>query len=144
MSFNVISFIKSALANKGAVPVADDNPLPVGQYVGGAIVSPSNPLPVANGTDYEAVAAGQTDQIMGATGAIGDYLTGVTVQPGTTSPGTIVIKDGNTTVFTFPGGASSVSNLIPFFIPIYGNSVSGAWKVTTGANVTALGSGNFT
>ncbi len=32
MSFNVISFLKSALANKGAVPVADDNPLPTMLY----------------------------------------------------------------------------------------------------------------
>lgn len=32
MSFNVISFLKSALANRGAVPVADDNPLPVSGY----------------------------------------------------------------------------------------------------------------
>lgn len=35
MSFNVISFLKSALANRGAVPVADDNPLPVGLYGNG-------------------------------------------------------------------------------------------------------------
>lgn len=30
MSFNVLSFLKSALTNRGAAPVADDNPLPVG------------------------------------------------------------------------------------------------------------------
>lgn len=32
MSFGIISFLKSATANRGAVPVADDNPLPVAMY----------------------------------------------------------------------------------------------------------------
>lgn len=47
MSFGIISFLKSATANRGAAPVADDNPLPAYQVVGGAAVSTTNPQPVA-------------------------------------------------------------------------------------------------
>jgi hypothetical protein len=85
----------------------------------GDITSPEFPLPVANGTNYETVAASQTDQIMGATGAVGDYLAGVLIVPGTTSPGAVSIKDGNgSAISIFAGGAASVTTLHPFFVPI--------------------------
>lgn len=94
--------------------------------------------------EYETVAASQTAQVLGATGAAGDYLSGLLVVPATTSPGQVLILDNATSITVFVGGASSVSNLIPFFIPIGAKSVSGAWKVTTGANVSVIGIGNFT
>jgi hypothetical protein len=95
--------------------------------------------------EYETVAASQTDQAMGATGAAGDYLSGVLIVPGTTSPGAVSIKDGSgSSISIFAGGASSVSNLVPFFVPLGIKSTGGAWKVSTGANVTAIGCGNFT
>jgi hypothetical protein len=95
--------------------------------------------------DYETVAASQTDQAFGATGATGDYLAGVLIVPATTSPGAVSIKDGSGSAITiFTGGASSVSNLVPFFVPLGIVSGSGAWKVTTGTNVSAIGVGNFT
>jgi hypothetical protein len=95
--------------------------------------------------DYETVAASATDQALGATGATGDYLNGLLVVPATTSPGAITIKDGSGSAITvFTGGATSVSNLVPFFIPIGARSTAGAWKVTTGANVSAIGLGSFT
>lgn len=94
--------------------------------------------------DYETVAAGQTDQTLGATGATGDYLAGVLIVPATTSPGAVSIKDGAGSAITiFTGGASSVSNLVPFFVPLGIISAAGAWKVTTGSNVSAIGVGNF-
>lgn len=93
---------------------------------------------------YETVAAGQTAQVLGATGATGDFLSGVLVIPATTSPGNVIILDDATSITVFTGGASSVSNLVPFFIPLGIRSVSGAWKVTTGANVSAIGIGRFT
>lgn len=99
---------------------------------------------LVNGSGYEAVAAGQTDQVLGATGAIGDYLAAILIQPGTTSPGAVVVKDGVTTIWTFPGGASSVGALYPFPVPFGIKSVNGAWTVTTGADVTVLASGSFT
>jgi len=95
--------------------------------------------------EYETVAASQTDQALGATGGTGDYLAGVLIVPATTSPGAVSIKDGAGSAITiFTGGASSVSNLVPFMIPLGITSGAGAWQITTGANVSAIGIGNFT
>jgi hypothetical protein len=94
--------------------------------------------------DYETVAASQTAQVLGPTGGTGDYLAGVLIVPATTSPGNVLILDNATSITIFAGGASSVSNLVPFFVPLGMTSVSGAWKITTGANVSAIGIGNFT
>lgn len=94
--------------------------------------------------EYETVAASQTAQALGATGATGDYISGVLVVPATTSPGNVLLLDNATSITIFAGGASSVSNLVPFFIPLGMISVSGAWKITTGANVSCIGIGNFT
>ncbi|MCW5737800.1 MAG: hypothetical protein KIS73_27010 [Enhydrobacter sp.] len=140
MSFNVISFLKSALANVGAVPVADNNPLPVQMMAsgGGSISS----------VHYETVAASQSDQIMGATGAVGDYLAGVLIIPTTLSPGAVSIKDGNGSGITiFAGGVGSITTLHPFFVPIGARCVAATtpgWKITTGANMSAIGLGSFT
>lgn len=96
-----------------------------------------------DGSEYETVAAGQTAQTLGATGATGDYISGILVVPATTSPGNVLLLDNATSMTVFAGGASSVSNLVPFFIPLGMISVSGAWKITTGANVSCIGIGNF-
>ena len=93
---------------------------------------------------YETVAASQTAQALGATGATGDYISGILVIPATTSPGLVTLLDNAISIPVFVGGASSVSNLVPFFIPLGMISVSGAWKITTGANVSCIGIGNFT
>lgn len=94
---------------------------------------------------YETVAASQTDQVMGATGGKGDFLAHILVVPATLSPGAISIKDADGSAITvFTGGASSVLSLVPFVIPIHIKSTVGAWKVTTGANVSVVVCGNFT
>jgi hypothetical protein len=94
--------------------------------------------------EYETVAASQTAQVLGPTGGYGDYLSHIIVTPATTSPGAVTILDGATSYTIFAGGASSVSNLVPFMIPIGAKSVSGAWKITTGTNVSVFAVGNFT
>ncbi len=99
---------------------------------------------INGGAEYETVAASQTAQVLGATGATGDYIAGVLVVPATTSPGNVLLLDNATSITIFTGGASSVTNLVPFFIPLGMISVSGAWKLTTGANVSCIGIGNFT
>lgn len=97
------------------------------------------------GDDWETVAASQTDQVIGATGAAGDLLAAVVIVPGTTSPGAVSIKDGGGSAITiFTGGATSVADLKPIRVDLGLRSVAGAWKVTTGANVTALAVGKFT
>lgn len=97
-----------------------------------------------NDADYETVASSQAAQVMGGAGAVGDYLAGVLVIPATTTPGAVTILDSATSITVFTGGASSVSNLVPFFIPLGMKSVNGAWKVTTGANVSVIAIGSFT
>jgi hypothetical protein len=93
--------------------------------------------------DYETVAASQTAQALGVTGGFGDYLAGLLVVPATTSPGNVLLLDNATSITVFAGGAGSILSLHPFFIPIGAKSRSGAWKVTTGANVSVMAIGNF-
>lgn len=98
------------------------------------------------GSEYEAVAASSADQVLGATGAIGDLLVGLLITPTTTSPGAVSIKDGSggAAITIFAGGAASISTLHPFFIPLGIRALSAGWRVTTGAGLTALPVGNFT
>lgn len=93
---------------------------------------------------YETVAASQTAQVLGSTGAVGDYISGILATPATVSPGSIALLDGATSITVFTGGTTSVSNLVPFFIPLGMISVSGPWKLTTGALISCIGIGNFT
>lgn len=95
--------------------------------------------------EYETVAASQTDQVMGTTGAAANTIEGILVIPATTSPGPISIKDGAGSALTvFTGGASSVSNLVPFWIPLNNIQCTTNWKVTTGTNVSCYVFGDFT
>jgi hypothetical protein len=94
--------------------------------------------------EYETVAASQTAQALGATGAAGDFCSGLLIIPATTSPGAVAILDNSTSTTIFTGGANSVGSLVPFFVPIQAYSTAGAWKITTGANVSVWAVGNFT
>lgn len=98
------------------------------------------------GKDYEFVAAGQPDVTLGGAGALGDTITGLLIMPSATSPGAVSIKDNDdgTPIIVFPGGAGSVSSLVPFLIPLGVRSKVGEWHIATGANVTVLATGNFT
>lgn len=131
----------TSLAQIGSTTVAANN---------GAPTAGTQRVTIAdiNVGDYETVAASATDQILGPTGAAGDYLAGLLIVPATTSPGAVSIKDGNGSGITvFTGGASSVVALVPFFVPlgiVAINATTPGWKVTTGTNVSAIGVGNFT
>lgn len=104
-----------------------------------------NPLPAAPDQGmYETVAASQTAQVLGPTGAVGDRITGLLVIPATTSPGNVILLDNATSMTVFAGGATSVSNLTPFWIPLGMKSVNGSWRVTTGTNVSVIAVGTFT
>jgi hypothetical protein len=106
-----------------------------------ALARPTNEPPR---TDYETVAASQTDQALGPAGGKGDIIEYLVIIPGTTSPGAVLLEDGSETAFTvFTGGASSVGDLAPIVLPLGMRSRSGAWEVTTGANVTAVAVGRF-
>jgi len=135
------------------VTLATDVALPTGTNVIGKVsVDQTTPgttnkvfLTDINAGDYETIAASQTDQALGATGAAGDYLGGLLIVPANVNPGAVQIKDGAGSAITvFTGGTNSVSNLVPFMVPLGIISGSGAWKITTGADVSAIGVGNFT
>lgn len=91
---------------------------------------------------YETVAAGQTAQVIGGNGAVGDYLSHVVLQPAAVAAGTTTILDGSTVIFTYTAG--TLSDLGPRTVPIGARSVSGPWKITTGANMAAIAFGKFT
>jgi len=92
------------------------------------------------GTFYETVAASQTAQVLGVTGAVGDTLMRVIVTVGVSLTGTVALLDGAT---SYPLIAASTPIGV-YVIEINAVSVSGAWKITTGAGATVLAVGNLT
>lgn len=95
---------------------------------------------------YETVAAGQTNQVLGTTGAVGDHLASLLIVPAAANCGVVQIKDGSDTAITvFAGGGTvALPTLAPIAVPIGLLSASGAWQVTTGTNVSVIASGDFT
>jgi hypothetical protein len=114
---------------------------------GRAVPTSSAPV-VLNSMTYTAVAASQSAALFGATGASGDYLDGVLIIPATAAAGAVSITDGSGSAITIfvGGGTTALPTLAPFYVPIGAISKGGAggWKVTTGANVSVIGIGNFT
>lgn len=92
------------------------------------------------GYEYETVAASQTDQALGATGAKGDLLSALVITVGTAATSTVSIKDG-------AGGAipiTAANTPIGVYVVELGlRSTSGAWSVTTGAGATVVARGTF-
>lgn len=128
------------------VDVASGKPLPV-QLRGSDGVDRSSSLKTLTDLgagEYETVAASQTAQVLGATGAAGDFISHILVIPSTVDAGHVLLLDGATSITVFEGGTASLSNLVPFMVPLGMISASGAWKITTGAGVSAIGVGNFT
>lgn len=95
----------------------------------------NNVLVVEQGQyEYETVAASQTDQVLGATGAAGDFIHSIVVDSAT---GTVVLKDDTTAILTIPASGTGVWELNL-------TSKNGAFKVTTAASTTCLCVGRFT
>jgi hypothetical protein len=87
--------------------------------------------------------------MLGATGARYDYLAGVLIVPATAAAGAVSIKDGNGSAITIfaGGGTTALADLKPFLVPLGLHALSSTtpgWKVTTLANVSAIGIGRFT
>jgi hypothetical protein len=90
---------------------------------------------------YETVAASQTAQVLGGTGAIGDYLHRVVISVVTAATGSVTLLDGSTSIVISTGAATLP--LGTFSVDIGAASQTGAWKVTTGAGATVIGVGIF-
>jgi predicted ATP-grasp superfamily ATP-dependent carboligase len=88
---------------------------------------------------YETVAASQTAQVLGNTGATGDYLHRLTVSVTTSATSTVTLLDGATSYIIVP----PVTPVGVYSIEINAKSVSGAWKITTGAGSSVLAVGVF-
>jgi hypothetical protein len=100
--------------------------------------------------NYNTIAASQTAQVLSlrqgeTSGKVGDYLAGLLIVPTTTAAAAVTITDGSNSATTIFAGATvtALLTLIPFFVPICARSKSGAWKVTTLANVSVLAVGKF-
>lgn len=102
------------------------------------------PAPVVQVFPYERVAAGQTDELLGTNGGVGDYLSHLTIVPAAANCGSVTLSDGATSFVVFAGGGTTaLPSLIPFTVAIGARSVSGAWKITTGTNVSVIAVGDF-
>ena len=94
---------------------------------------------------YEHVAASQTAQVLGTTGAVGDYLHRIIITVSTAASAQVRVVDGSGTgILTHtilpnsPGGGIGVYN-----VEINAVSQDGAWKITTGAGSEVMAVGIF-
>lgn len=90
---------------------------------------------------YETVASGQTAQVLGGTGAVGDYLHRLVVSINTVATATLTLLDGATSISLMTGAATLVPGALS--IEIGALSANGAWKITTGAGCTVIAVGIF-
>lgn len=91
-------------------------------------------------TDYETVAASQTDQVLGPVGATGDILEKLIVSVATAATSTVSIKDGSGSAIVITAANTPIG---VYSVNIGARSTGGAWKVTTGAGATVLAVGQF-
>lgn len=93
--------------------------------------------------ELEDVAASQTDQVLGATGAIGDLFSGIVCNTSAASVGVVAIRDGSGASFTL-FNAQAGATTQPLQLQNLGwVSTNGAWSITTGTNTTCRASGRF-
>ena len=88
----------------------------------------------------EHVAASQTAQVLGTTGATGDYLHRLVITVSATATSTVSLLD-NTTSHVLVAANTAIG---VYSIEINTFSKNGAWKVTTGAGAEVIAMGNFT
>lgn len=98
-------------------------------------------MPTKYTTDYETVAASQTDQALGPVGAIGDILQRLIITVATSATGTVSIKDGAGSAIAITAANTPIG---VYHVEIGARSRAGAWKVTTGAGATVVAVGAFT
>ncbi len=90
---------------------------------------------------YETVAASQTGQVLGGTGAKGDYISHLVVVVATAATSQISLIDGSTSIVVFPNAPGS--GIGTYTVPLGLASQSGAWSLTTGAGASAIAVGLF-
>ena len=90
---------------------------------------------------YETVAASQTAQVLGGTGAVGDYLHRLIITTSIAVSSTVTLIDGATSILIHAAGGTG--GLGAESLEMNMASVSGAWKITTGAGCSVIAVGIF-
>lgn len=90
---------------------------------------------------YETVAGGVTAQVLGGTGAIGDYVHLLIISNVTVATAGVTLIDGSTSIVLQTGGATLVAGVASIYVNA--RSATGAWKITTGAGATVVAVGVF-
>jgi hypothetical protein len=89
---------------------------------------------------HEHVGASATEQVLGTTGAIGDYLHRLIITVGTASTSQVTINDGALAhILVRPNTPIGV-----YSIEMNTFCEAGPWKITTAAGVEVIAVGNFT
>jgi hypothetical protein len=115
------------------------------QGADGTPAAAGNPVPVVARApgEYETVAASQAGQVLGATGAIGDYVEGLLCVVATAATSQVQIKDGAGTAITvLPNGVGP--GVGSYYIPLGLRATGAGWTVITAAGVSVVATGDFT
>jgi hypothetical protein len=91
------------------------------------------------GVTYEYIPASTTAQVLGNNGAIGDTIMRVVATVTGLTTNSLTLLDGATSYVLVPTGTA----IGVYSIDIIADSINGAWKITTGSNVTAIAVGDF-
>lgn len=89
---------------------------------------------------YEAVAASQTAQVLGGTGAAGDYVHRLVINVITVASAGVTLTDGAAAIVL---STASSAVLGPISLELNMAAVTGPWKITTGAGATVVAVGIF-
>lgn len=91
------------------------------------------------GTEYETVAASQTNQVLGGTGAKGDFISRAIITVVTAATSTVTLTDGTTGIVIMAANTA----IGCYSIELGMRAATGPWKITTGAGVTVIAVGQF-
>ena len=91
------------------------------------------------GSDYETVAASQTAQVLGGTGAKGDFLARLVVNVTTAATSTVTLIDDATSIVVVPANTP----IGPHIVEIGARAKDGPWRITTAAGVSVVAVGQF-
>ena len=92
------------------------------------------------GYQYETVAASQTAQVLGGTGAAGDYVHRLLINVITVASAGVTLIDGSTSIVI---STAASAQLGPLDLELNMAAVTGPWKITTGAGATVVAVGIF-
>lgn len=93
---------------------------------------------------FRAVAPGANTQVLGTTGAAGDFLGQLICVVNTPASAQVQIKNGTGAAVTVYPNIATGGVPGTYVIPIGLRSTLGAWQVTTGAGVEVIACGSFT